>query len=226
MKHLYIFSYHKHLITTFYLKIGGKTTRKFTKITIFILLVNTIFLPVCPVIAQQPKLAKIPTYKIGVTGSRLGNWDGSVASAGFASVYGGETLEALISLPYNWSGDFDDMIPALATNWTQIPWPNEMNHHPTDPFINTGGVKAIEFTLRENVTFHDGSVFNAEVAKWNIDRHIVITGNLTGSLDPALLNDAMYKAMFSFWLPAEQWAKYETDSWNVSQYIGKIASYG
>jgi len=188
--------------------------------------VNAIFLPVYPVIAQ-PKLAAIPPYKIGVNGSRLGNWDGPIASAGFAgSYFGPDTLESLFEQPEGWSGDYNDMIPSLATNWSMIPWPNQMNHHPTDPFMNTGGVKAIEFTLRENVTFHDGSPFNATVAKWNIDRHIVITGNLTGKLDPDLMGDEMYKAMYSFWLPAEKWARYETDSWNVSQFIGKPASYG
>ncbi len=193
---------------------------------IFLFLVSTIFLPVCPVIAQ-PKLAAIPPYKIGVNGSRLGNWDGPIASAGFAgSYFGPECLEPFFILPVDWSGDYYDAIPALATNWTMIPWPNEMNHHPTKPFFNTGGVKAIEFTLRDNVTFHDGSPFNATVAKWNIDRHIVITGNLTGKLDPQLLGEEMYKAMYSFWLPAEVWAQYETDSWNVSQFINKTASYG
>jgi ABC-type transport system substrate-binding protein len=203
-----------------------KTTRRFSKTIIFLLLVSAIFLPVCPVIAQ-PKLAAIPPYKIGVNGSRLGNWDGPIASAGFAAAsFGSECLESLFTLPENWSGQTDDWIPMLATNWTTIPWPNEMNHHPTDPFMNTGGVKAIEFTLRDDVTFHDGSAFNATVAKWNIDRHIVITGNLTGKLNPALLSDEMYKAMYSFWLPAEHWAQYETDSWNVSQFINKTASYG
>jgi len=175
---------------------------------------------------SNPTPAQIPLFKIGVIGSRLGNWDGPIASAGFASAeYAPIALETLMMEPDNWSGELDDMIPALATNWTLIPWPNQMNHHPTDPFINTGGVKAIEFTLRDNVTFHDGSAFNATVAKWNIDRHIVITGNLTGKLDPALLSAEMYQAIFSFWLPAAHWAQYETDSWNVSQFIGKTASY-
>ena len=162
-----------------------------------------------------------------MNGSRLGNWDGPIASAGFAgSYFGPDTLESLFEQPEGWSGDYNDMIPGLATNWSMIPWPKQMNHHPTDPFMNTGGVKAIEFTLRENVTFHDGSPFNATVAKWNVDRHIVITGNLTGKLDPDLMGDEMYKAMYSFWLSAEKWARYETDSWNVSQFIGKTASYG
>ncbi|MHA1991670.1 MAG: ABC transporter substrate-binding protein [Candidatus Hodarchaeales archaeon] len=199
--------------------------RKFSMTLISILMINAIFLPFFPVIAQ-PKLAAIPTFKIGTNGSRLGNWDGPIASAGFAgSNFGPECLEPFFILPDDWSGDYNDAIPALATNWSMIPWPNEMNHHPTNPFFNTGGVKAIEFTLRENVTFHDGSAFNATVAKWNIDRHIVITGNLTGKLDPNLLGEEMYKAMYSFWLPAEHWAQYETDSWNVSQFIGKTASY-
>ena len=187
-------------------------------------MVCSIVFPLFPVRAQL-KSAKIPTYRIGVNGSRLGNWDGPIASAGFASMYGGDTLEPFFLLPEDWTGDHYDMIPCLATNWTIIPWPNEMNHHPVNPFMNTGGVKAIEITLRDNVTFHDGSAFNATVAKWNIDRHIVITGNLTGKLDESLLGEEMYKAMYSFWLPAAQWAQYETDSWNVSQFIGKTASY-
>lgn len=189
-------------------------------------MVGFIVFPLIPVRAQ-PTLSKTPVFKVGMNGSRIGNWDGPIASAGFAGTfYGSDTVEPLFIQPEGWNGDYYNMIPCLATNWTINSWPNEMNHHPTRPFFNTGGVKSIEFTLRENVTFHDGSAFNASVAKWNIDRHIVITGNLTGNLNPSLLGEEMYKAMYSFWLPAEYWAQYETDSWNVSQFIGKIASYG
>ncbi|MHA1883899.1 MAG: Loki-CTERM sorting domain-containing protein, partial [Promethearchaeota archaeon] len=38
------------------------------------------------------------------------------------------------------------------------------------------GIAAYEFKLQENVMFHDGSAFNASVAKWNIDRQIQISG--------------------------------------------------
>jgi hypothetical protein len=31
--------------------------------------------------------------------------------------------------------------------------------------------------------------------------------------------------MFSYWLPADHWSQYETDTWNVSQFIGQPASY-
>jgi len=176
---------------------------------------------------SNPTLSQVPTFKVGVIGSRVGNWDGAIASVGFAGAdYGPNALESLMIAPDDWSGELEDMIPVLATDWTIIPWPEEMNYHPTDPFINRGGVRAIDMTLRENVTFHDGSAFNATVAKWNIDRTIVISGNLTGALKPDLMTDAMYKAMFDFWLPAEKWALYETDSWNVSQFIGKATSYG
>ena len=33
-----------------------------------------------------------------------------------------------------------------------------------------GGIHVMNITLRENVKFHDGSEWNATVAKWNIDR--------------------------------------------------------
>ena len=45
-----------------------------------------------------------------------------------------------------------EAVPALATEWEQV------------------DDTAWEFTLREGVTFHDGSEFNAEVVKANIDR--------------------------------------------------------
>ncbi|KKN13792.1 hypothetical protein LCGC14_1002720 [marine sediment metagenome] len=196
--------------------------RKFSTTLIFILMVSALFLPFFPVKAQST----IPAFKIGVTGGAIGSWDGAIASAGFAGgVYSAETVEPLALWPTDWDGDFNTMIPVLATDWTITYWPEEMNYHPDGPFMNRGGVRAIEFTLREGVKFHDGSDFNATVAKWNIDRDIVISGNLTGKLTPDLLTDEMYKAIFSYWLPATHWSQFETDTWNVSQFIGQPASY-
>ncbi len=48
-------------------------------------------------------------------------------------------------------------------------------------FESQGGISKITMNLRPNVKFHDGSDWNATVAKWNIDRVYVITGNLTGN---------------------------------------------
>ena len=185
-------------------------------------------MPIFPVVAQpKPKTAAIPIFRVGLNGGALGSWDSIIASAGFAALYSGSTLEPFMQWPVvNWSGSYDDMIAVLATEWELIPFPDEMNHHPTNPFMMTGGVMALELTLREGVKFHDGSDFNATVAKWNIDRTIVLSGNITGSLKPEHLSDAMYKTMYSFWIHAEDWADYETDSWNISQFIGKAASYG
>ena len=177
----------------------------------------------------QPTIrpAAVPTFKIGVVGGAVGNWDGLIASAGFAgAAYSPGSLEPFMIQPLFWSGDYDDMIPGLATDWELIPWPDEMNNHPDSPFLMTGGVKAVDLTLREGVKFHDGSDFNASVAKWNIDRIIIMSGNITGALKAEHMSDAIYKTMFSFWLPAKRWSQYETDSWKVSQFIGQPASYG
>ena len=124
---------------------------------------------------------------------------------------------------YGWSGEYEDLEPVLATNWTLFNWPEEMNYHPTDPFINRGGLKSIELTLREGVTFHDGSAWNATVAKWNIDRIYVITGNITGRL--TFLDSEVFQMRYSYWLDPADWTDFETDSWNVSQYIGQPATY-
>jgi len=224
----YLNSYSSQSFLTKLLNKKMKNMRKFSTKLIFLLLVSAIFLPSFPVIAQPtPRTAAIPTFKVGVNGGAIGNWDSIIASAGFAgAVYSAETVEPFMIQPFNWSGDYADMIPGLATEWELIPWGDEMNNHPDGPFMMTGGVKALDLTLRENVTFHDGSEFNATVAKWNIDRQILLSGNITGALKPEHLSDAIYKSMYSFWLPAKRWSAYETDSWNVSQFIGQPASYG
>ena len=46
--------------------------------------------------------------------------------------------------------------------------------------------KTVTFTLRDDVTFHDGSKFDAASVKWNIERYIK-TANSARSGDPFLL---------------------------------------
>jgi ABC-type transport system substrate-binding protein len=199
--------------------------RKFSITLIFLLLVGSSVLPFLPVIAQ-PTPAAIPAFKVGATGSEAGSWDGVVATAGFAGAsYAPNCLESLVVWPADWSGDFDDLIPVLAESWTITYWPEEMNVNP-DPFINRGGIRAIEFTLRSGVEFHDGSDFNATVAKWNMDRIMVMSGNITGSLSSTAVEASdWYKSRTSYWLPADVWAPFETATWNVSQFIGQPATY-
>lgn len=192
--------------------------RKFSTKLILLLMVSSIFLPFYSVKAQTT----VPTLKVGVNGSSLGNWDGAVATAGFASMYGAYTFETFWIQPLDWDGDYNTMIPSLATDWDITYWPEEQN---TLGWNNSGGVRAMEFTLRPGVTFHDGSAWNATVAKWNIDRQFVISGNITGELTWGMLTDEMYKAIYGFWLPINSWAPFETATWNITQYLGQFGSY-
>jgi ABC-type transport system substrate-binding protein len=59
--------------------------------------------------------------------------------------------DALLGYVYNDKTQKFEFEPALATEWTLTP-------------------NSATFKLRKDVVFHDGSRFNAEVAKWNIDR--------------------------------------------------------
>ncbi|MFW9872869.1 MAG: ABC transporter substrate-binding protein, partial [Candidatus Thorarchaeota archaeon] len=64
------------------------------------------------------------------------------------------------------------------------------------------------------VQFHDGSNWNATVAKWNIDRLYLITGNLTGNANGIYdFRNAGY-----FWQDVEYVKPYFTESWNLSEY--------
>ena len=172
---------------------------------------------------SKPRTAQIPRFEIGVTGGSVGSWDGIVATSGYHTSFGINAMEPLMQATDDWSGDPNDLLPVLATNWTIYEWPEEMNNHPTAPFINKGGLMAIELTLREGVTFHDGSAFNATVAKWNFDRMTVMSGNITGTIKDSDM--VAYKSRSSYWLDAEAWVDYETASWNVSQYIGQPGTY-
>jgi len=197
--------------------------RKFSTTLIFVLLVGSFVLPIIPVIAKPtPVPAEIPIFRIGTTGGAMGNWDGVAATAGFASEYAASALESLMIPPENWDGEYDTIIPVLATDWEIFNWPTGTN---ALGWEMSGGIQAIEFTLREGVTFHDGSVFNATVAKWNIDRNFIISGNLTGELTIDMIFSDFYKALFSWWLSAYDWMDYETTDWNVTQFIGQPAAY-
>jgi ABC-type transport system substrate-binding protein len=124
----------------------------------------------------------------GGVGGDLGRWDPACATT---TQFG--ALEPMI-----WMDTDYNLHPLLATSWTVYPRPDEGG--------NTGGVKAISFTLRENVTFMDGSEWNATVAKWNWDRCNYISGyNITN-----------WKSRYWF-NPAAQ-EPYFTANWNLSWY--------
>ncbi|MCL4535588.1 MAG: ABC transporter substrate-binding protein [Bacteroidetes bacterium] len=66
---------------------------------------------------------------------------------------------ALVRYKYNEKTQKFDFEPALATEWEVTP-------------------TYVIFKLRKDVTFHDGSKFNAEVAKWNINRMLTVKDSL------------------------------------------------
>ncbi|MHA1197096.1 MAG: ABC transporter substrate-binding protein, partial [Promethearchaeota archaeon] len=98
----------------------------------------------------------------------------------------GMAIESLV-----WQDTKGNFHPRLAESWKIHPRPDGVSK----AGLNEGGVAAIEFHLRKNVTFHDGSEFNASVVKWNYDRAIYISGyenyqwNNFYWMDPALYVD-------------------------------------
>jgi ABC-type transport system substrate-binding protein len=119
----------------------------------------------------------------------------------------------------NFSGGVDHPLeeewePILFTDWVLETWPSENN---SLGWNNTGGIMAATFTLRENVKFHDGSTWNATVAKWNIDRYYIISGNLTGEGNLSNLD--------FYWPLVDNTARYWTPGWNLSAYNDTFTGY-
>lgn len=174
----------------------GKLSKSLVLIT-FVIFVSTPFISIITT-AFDLKLAQ-DTSKNFVCGTVFGaaDWDPPIYISTPNNYYIWACLEALV-----WTDSNGVSHPVLATNWTLYPRPAEGDH--------TSGLKAIAFSLRQGVEFHDGSEWNATVAKWNIDRNIVISGNLSGTGDPQNrdLN----------WFDASQWENEFTPNWNLSWY--------
>ena len=95
------------------------------------------------------------------------SWDPATSQADLMGYIKAAAVQDLI-----WQDTQGNYRPLLAESWTIHERPDMQSA----AGINQGGVAAVEFKLREGVTFHDGSAFNASVAKWNIDRTIQVTG--------------------------------------------------
>jgi len=187
--------------------------KKFYKSFYFILILSTLMLPIFPVLAN-PKTAQDEEliFKYGYSGNDpVRGWDpANYQPNSLFYYYSWNCLEKLISVPLEWDGSWDDIIPVLATNWA-VEWRTEDADH-------SGGIKAIDFTLRDNVAFHDGSEWNATVAKWNIDRVIWRNGGFgPGKPGPSAT---------TLWFKAEDYASDYTSEWNMSWAIGQDATYG
>ena len=163
-----------------------------------ILLVFLTILTLFPMIsvavqANIPKLAQDEPV-IFVSGSAgagvwLGDWDPAISTSG---TYG--ALEGLI-----WLNNDASPQPQLATSWTI--------HPRADEGSNTGGMAAISFNLRQNVTFTDGLKWNASVCKWNYDRLYNITGQTTAPEN---------KWQTNLWFDPVPLESHFTPNWNLT----------
>lgn len=169
--------------------------RKLTKNLSLIILLISFATPLISVIAT-PDTAQTSTSSF-VCGITFGadDWDPPIYKSTPTNYYIWACLETLV-----WADSNGVSYPVLATDWTSYPRADEGGH--------TGGVKAISFTLRQGVTFHDGSAFNASVVKWNLDRNTDISGNLTGT------GDAQNRDVY--WFDASDWSTDFTTNWNLT----------
>jgi len=187
--------------------------KKMSKYLVIILLLSSFTLPFLPVAASvEPKTAAIDTYRVPLAG-KTGDWD-FIVSDWYNNLYATmfNVLDWIWGTNVLYTAGVDnpvdeEWIPLLATNWTFYSHPSEKNDL---GFNNTGGIAAVDITLREGVQFHDGSYLNATVVKFNIDRLQVINGNLTGRGDLRWLN--------SWWVETDDTEPFFTENWNLSSY--------
>ncbi len=194
-----------------------------TKHLILILVLGSFIFPIISTTADLQTSQTERRFRIGLTGAASENWDDAITDG-----YGATDIwiapgctQTLSSGNYLYDAGLSEGVdkattwyPILATSWEVGRRPEEMNEA---GFVNRGGVANMTYTLREGVTFHDGSAWNATVAKWNIDRLFIITGNLTGNGD--------LRNRDSFWVDVDDFDGYFTDHWNLSAYIGQFGWY-
>lgn len=189
----------------------------------FFLLLSSIILPILPTItvAQDDTIV----FKLGAS-ALPDEWD-PVVTDWYNVIYGSYAVYALqypIGTPAYYTAGTqgpieDEWIGILATDLELERWPEEENTA-NPPFNNTGGIRTATFTLRENVTFHDGSDWNATVWKWNIDRMNFISGNYTGKCKRTPDNEAEGNLMNT--IIVEDYKTYFTETWNMSKFDSPI----
>ncbi|MFX1455319.1 MAG: ABC transporter substrate-binding protein [Promethearchaeota archaeon] len=174
-----------------------------------------LFIPINPLYFKSntsmlPNLSQPTILKMGVSAQIIfGNWDPAITDGyNILEYYKKSCLEPLFWYP-------DDSIipePQLAISWDYEYRPEGFIN--ALGFNNSGGLEAINITLRSGVTFSDGSNWNATVAKWNIDRLFLITGNLTDNANGVFDQ----RNAGAYWIDVNSVSPYFTANWNLSEY--------
>ena len=127
------------------------------------------------------------SYVVTGGASGVANWDPAIVT--------GSTFNSLERLFWNDGGIYNSI---LAENFT--------THTRPDEGILSGGVAAYTFNLQQGVTFHDGSEWNATVAKWNFDRVTNISGYVS----------TIWQA--TWWFDPSDMEPWFVPGWNLSWY--------
>jgi ABC-type transport system substrate-binding protein len=200
------------------------------KLLICFLIITSIALPIIPAIAAPIDPDGEDERLRYATMTAAGDWDPAISPGYFvtSSTYVPNCMQTLTQADGNWDRDmrkvgagllpentrWKNWHPVLATNWTVEYWPEERN---AIGIVNRGGVKSVTYTLREGVKFHDGSDWNATVAKWNLDRLLIISGNLSGRGDT--------RNKDNYWTKETDWEDMYTPSWNMSNRYNDVGWY-
>ncbi len=189
--------------------------KKNNKYIFLVVILSTMIIPLMPIIPVAVAQDDTIEFSLG-TGGQAKDWD-PISNGGSSPVqdYSFNAMETLGVADVNFSGQVSDWIPHLASSWEIEYWPTEMNAIGN---MQSGGIKSIEFTLRDDVTFHDGSPFNATVAKWNFDRKFIADGNLTGN--------GLSKWKHVLYVEALEFEDYFTPSWNLTTFNNTMPRYG
>ena len=157
------------------------------------------------------------TMILGGPVTTFGYWGPSTYYFSGGDAMRNHALETLFGATFSTEDILDGYVPLLATGYNIVEaWPSEQN---SLGFNNSGGIKVLDIYLRENVKFHDGSEWNATVAKWNYDRWITLVGNLTGNQVWTQWKSLMFR-------PARDMHNLYTESWNMSHYYDNDPLYG
>jgi len=163
-------------------------------------------------ISHRPNLSQSENHLTVGASSLSGDWDPAITDYYniISQYYSSNSLESIVWQPEN-SFDYQ---PNLATSWEFEYWLEENN---SLGFTNTGGHKSVTLTLRQGVTFHDGSDWNATVLKWNIDQAHLINGNYTGAAEGDDDWEQEEGNLLGTML-VEDYKPYFTPNWNLSEY--------